>query len=171
MSSYINMEITNLEENLPPNYNEDKLVIMPRDPRWIFAYWDISENTRNALHQVQASCEEIVHPCLRVYRHTQTRAGEVETFFDLDMEENCREWYIEVAYPDYPFHVEWGWKIPQKGFNPIMASNLIYTPRDGISQLIDEHWHLPDWKSRKLYRRISLYHFSSPEFMYRRNKK
>ncbi|MFY9411835.1 MAG: DUF4912 domain-containing protein, partial [Dethiobacteria bacterium] len=38
-------------EALPQYYAEDRLVILPRDPYNIFAYWELSLPTREALKE------------------------------------------------------------------------------------------------------------------------
>ncbi len=161
----------NRGESLPQCYGEDRLVILPRDPYNIFAYWEISLPAREALEKrVGVEQWPEVTFTLRVYKHAWAEEKTVENYFDLEVDRESNNWYIPVPDADRFYHVELGWKLPESSFQSILRSNLIRTPRDGLSDLIDENWQLPDWKARKLFRRISMHHLSSAEFLRRRKK-
>ncbi|MGB4681528.1 MAG: DUF4912 domain-containing protein [Firmicutes bacterium] len=159
----------NRGESLPERYGEDRLVILPRDPHNIFAYWEISPQTREALARraSEEGCPEFAL-CLRVYKYGWGEGEDAEGFFDLEVSGDINNWYIAVPHADRCYRVELGWKAPGRSFQSLLRSNLIRTPRDSLSDLIDEQWQLPDWKAQKLFRRISLYHLSSAEFFRRR---
>lgn len=161
----------NRGRSLPHFYDEDLLVILPRDPRCIFAYWELSTTTRKTMEE-SAGVERWpeVSFLLRVFQHACSETGAGESYFDLSPGREDLSWYITVAEPGRLYSAELGWKLPQGPFQFLLRSNRICTPRDSISDLIDEEWQLPDWKAQKLYRRISLHHLSSAEFM-RRIKK
>ena len=59
--------------------------------------------------------------------------------------------------------MELGYVMPDGRYELILASNKVTTPRDRLSDILDEKWRLPDWQARKLYRRIALSHLSSQE--------
>jgi hypothetical protein len=164
-------EISSLNRgrSLPHFYDEDRLVILPRDPRCIFAYWELSTATRERVEK-QAGGEHQPFYVLRVYQHARNDAENTESYFELHPGREDASWYITVPEPDRLYSVELGWISPQGSFQVLLHSNKIRTPRDSISEIIDEEWQLPDWKAQKLFRRISLHHLSSAEFM-RRVKK
>ena len=161
----------NRDEHLPQFYGEDLLVILPRDPYCIFAYWEFGCPAREALEE-QAGGEQQPGPSLqlRVFKHDWGDGESVESYFDLSpgWEDDSR--YIPVPEADRLYHVELGWTPAQGSFQSLLRSNSIRTPRDRISDLVDEEWQLPDWKAQKLFRRISLYHLSSAEFLRRAKK-
>lgn len=161
----------NRGQSLPQYYAEDRLVILPRDPYCIFAYWELSLPTREALkEEVGAGQWPGVSFLLRVFKYAWNDEATVESYIDLNISSEDDNWYISVQDADRLYHAELGWKLPQGSFQTLLRSNSVRTPRDSISDLIDEEWQLPDWKAQKLFRRISLYHFSSSEF-FRRAKK
>jgi hypothetical protein len=160
----------NRGEAIPAYYGEDRLVILPRDPYCLFAYWEVSLPTRERLRQEAGDARwENAAPMLRVYKHDWFREETVESFSDVALRSEADNWYLPVTESDRVYHAELGWRMPEGAFRPVLRSNAVRTPRDGLSDIIDEAWQLPDWKARKLYRRISLYHLSSPE-MFRRRK-
>ncbi len=149
-------------ERLPLSYSEDCLVLLPRDPRWIFAYWEVSPLTRRSIEQQAGAGWDGNRTILRVFRF---EAGQEhgEEFFDITPGPLAKSWYIEVGVPGRGYQVELGYVMPDGRYELILASNKVTTPRDRLSDILDEKWRLPDWQARKLYRRIALSHLSSPE--------
>lgn len=169
----INAQLQSLHsgESLPQHYGVDRLFILPRDPYCLFAYWEVSHPTVERLKNEWG--EELWRqssPQLRVYKHDWIREEQIESYYDVTLQEGSESWYLNVTDSDRLYHAELGWRLPPEGvFVTVLRSNAVRTARDGLSDIIDEEWQLPDWKARKLYRRISLYHLSSPE-MFRRRK-
>ena len=156
---------------LPPFYSEDRLVLLARDPYSIFAYWELSLSTEDRLRKSWDE-EPKREPTLllRIYKCHLSRQKDVENFFDIPVNYEANSWYISVNNAGRTYHAELGYLKPDKSFFAILRSNYIQTPRDSISDLIDEEWQLPDWKARKLFRRISVCHLSSPELLWRKKQ-
>ncbi len=165
-------EDRNWGEILPSYYGEDCLVALPRDPYYLFSYWEISIPTRQRLQREwgekrwQSSTLQ-----LRICKHSWEREKEVESFLDIPLSPEADSWYQQVSDSDRIYHAEIGWQLPEGDFQPVILSNPVKMARDGLSDIIDEEWQLPDWKARKLFRRISLYHLSSPELFRRRKQR
>ncbi len=152
------------EENLPLHYGEDCLVLLPRDPYWLFAYWEISIPTRRNFESAFQKTWESLQQALRVYRYNAQKTGK-ESHFDIQIDSSSDNWYIKAGVPDKQYQAELGCYLPGKGFQAILSSNIVSTPRDGLSDLIDENWRLPDWQARRLYWRISRSNISSLEMI------
>ena len=153
-------------EKLPSLYGEDRLVLLTRDPYWLFAYWEVTPATRKQLEMEGQRAWEHLNLALRITRYDS----------DLDQEEGCfhipinhseTDWCIEAGVPDRYYKVELGGQIPEKGFVSLLCSNTVKTPRDQISDVIDENWRLPDWQARRLYRRTDRGNLSSLEMAIR----
>lgn len=161
----------NCSEPLPQFYGEDRLVILPRDPHNIFAYWEVSPPTRNAIEEcVGIEQQPEIIFLLRIYKHTRNNVKSEENYWDMEVGRESSDWYIPVAEAGCRYRAELGWQLPGGPFQSILRSNVVHTPRDSISDVIDENWQLLDWKARKLYQRISLHHLSSAEFWRGRKK-
>ncbi len=153
-------------ESLPLYYGEDRLVLLPRDPYWLFAYWEVSRATRQFLESEAQKSWESLELLLRIYRFNQ-ETNEEESHFDIQITPSADNWYIKAGVPNKKYRVELGCLLPDKGFKPILTSNMVTTPRDTLSEIIDENWRLPDWQARRLYWRISRSNLSSMEMMQR----
>lgn len=152
-------------KNLPLYYGEDRLVLLPRDPYWLFAYWEISLPTRQRLAAEAPKDYASLDFVLRVHRFTKN--NEDGSYFDLSITPTADNWYIKAGVPDKQYYVELGCYLPGEGFKAILTSNTVRTPRDSLSEIIDENWRLPDWQARRLYWRISRSNLSSLEMMQR----
>ncbi|NMA92959.1 MAG: DUF4912 domain-containing protein [Firmicutes bacterium] len=156
------------EEILPEYYEEDRLVLLPRNPYSLYAYWEISPSTRNRIVESWGEanwCRS--SPVLRICKHHPSHRKTIESHLDIDLDPDANNWYITVESADRFYHAELGRRRPGGTFFSLLSSNLVCTPRDSISHQVDENWQLPDWKSRKLIRRIAVYHLSSPELIRR----
>jgi len=153
-------------ESLPLYYGEDYLVLLPRDPHWLFAYWEVSIPTRRFFEAEAQQAWGALDLIMRVYRYHPESKRE-ESHFDIRITPDADNWYIKAGIPDRQYRVELGYYTPEKQFTAVLASNTVTTPRDNLSDIIDENWRLPDWQARRLYWRIARSNLSSLEMMQR----
>ncbi|NMB36296.1 MAG: DUF4912 domain-containing protein [Firmicutes bacterium] len=149
--------------NLPSYYGENRLVLLPRDPYWLFAYWEIDIPTRQGLAKEMQRDYASLNFALRCHRFTENNG--VGSYFDLPVTPAADNWYIKAGIPDKQYRLEYGCYLPDGGFKVILTSNTVRTPRDSLSEIIDENWQLPDWQARRFYWRISRSNLSSLEMM------
>jgi len=140
--------------NLPWRYNDDRIVLLPRDPWWIFTYWDISQKR---VDQVVATIPDNerygLRWILRVYDVTSVAnfdGNNANSHFDIDIYFDATNWYLNVDKPGCSWCVEIGFLSHTGKFYMVARSNIIGTPRFGISSNIDEEWALPDEEYFKL---------------------
>ncbi|MEM4307696.1 MAG: DUF4912 domain-containing protein [Thermoplasmata archaeon] len=122
-------------EPLPASYEEDKLVLLVRDPRWIFAYWDLSNQSKIKLAVEIEKSLGTLRKTLRVYELTKGKKKCV----DIDVG-NTTSWYINVPHPDTEYQAEFGLKDENDNFVPILISNVVRVPREAPTHLTDEKW-------------------------------
>ena len=127
---------------LPKNYGDTKIVLMMRDPNWLFAYWEINDHTRYSLKEMLGgSVFENSRVILRVYDITDIKFnGEnANSSFDLEIGNNDR-WYINVPEVDRSYCVEVGFRTPDGRFIMVARSNTVLHASDTVSDVIDEEW-------------------------------
>jgi hypothetical protein len=128
--------------DLPAGYGKDRIVVMARDPYWLHAYWEL---TRHAIQRAEAALAQEWHtakPILRlldVSSHDTTSAAE-STVRDIDIHGGCNNWYIDVGNPPRSFRVDIGYLARSGKFYVLARSNVVTTPRAGVSDIIDENW-------------------------------
>lgn len=99
------------EEKLPVYAGITKLVLMPRDPWWVFAYWEVDRS--------QLAGKALI---LRVYRKDNQLYASINVG-------DANNWYINLPEPSCTVRGELGYIKSDGGFRLIAVSNTVITPR------------------------------------------
>jgi uncharacterized protein len=131
-----------IPKELPKGYGKDRIVAMVRDPFWLHVYWEL---TRNAVERAEAALGQDWHgakPILRVIDVTshEITTGNESPLRDIDIHGGCNNWYIDVANPPRSYRVDIGYLAKSGQFYVLARSNVVTTPRAGMSDIIDENW-------------------------------
>ena len=134
---------------LPSRYGDNRLVLLVRDPWWIFAYWEVTpELEREVLERVRRQGSFPEKTVLRVHDVTDAVLENPHPFFDIEIGQ-ANNWYVDVGQPDRQWQAQIGIRTPEGKFFALVTSNVVRTPRYGASNVLDEEWLLPDdlyWK-------------------------
>ncbi|EKV57764.1 DUF4912 domain-containing protein [Brachyspira hampsonii] len=130
---YIPDEVDIVRE-LPERYKETKLVLMMRDPEWCFFYWDISDEDIN-YHSLKG--KRISVRIFHVFGYDITN-GEIHKEIEVNYIYGDR--YVNLAMPHAYFIGELGYYDENNRFIVLARSNMIYAPRDSMSNVYDEEW-------------------------------
>lgn len=129
-------------KHLPAGYGKDRIVVMVRDPYWLHAYWEL---TRHAIQRAEAALGQEWHgarPILRILdvssRDTTSTAESIVR--DIDIHGGCNNWYIDVSNPPKSYRIDIGYLSRRGRFYVLARSNVVTTPRAGVSDIIDENW-------------------------------
>ena len=128
---------------LPQAYGRTRLALLVRDPEWIFAYWEISEEDRRRFGIDGGPARKIA---LRVHDVTQgdpDARGATKSYF-VNVTPFASSWYLHVATPARAWLVDLGVFDEAGRFLVIARSNRVATPRDSVSDRIDEQWMTAD---------------------------
>ncbi len=129
---------------LPRSYNHTVLRAIPRDPHWVYVYWEISEETRQAIVQEEGEWFfDITIPILRVYNEKEEILQEVPILLD------AGNWYLALN-PNQPYQFELGLKKDNGEFRPLARSKKIATPEAQPSEVTDEEWSIVDEKFEEI---------------------
>ncbi|KJS15860.1 MAG: hypothetical protein VR69_11350 [Peptococcaceae bacterium BRH_c4b] len=128
---------------LPHAYGINRLVLLVRDPNWLYAYWEITATKQDefeAAHGVGAWSN--TRPVLRVYDVTGTHFNghNANSFVDINLPDFTDNWHFDLAKPDRSFCVDLGRMFPDGKFITILRSNVVSTPRASLSNSLDEEW-------------------------------
>lgn len=86
---------------IPERYNETMIRALPRDPSWIYAYWDISEQKRISFTEEEASAGLF----LRVIE-LNPQSERKNSFFDIGISMDDWKWYINIPQPGSIYRVD-----------------------------------------------------------------
>jgi hypothetical protein len=132
-------------DDLPWSYGETELVLMPVDPYQVYAYWDFSPEDWNA---VLARKQRVV---LRVYDVTMIRfdGTNAHSYFDVPVALEAQNWYVDLWSAEKSLCAELGRVLPDGSFQRIVRSNVIQTPRAGVSIYEEPRWVEIRWTRRR----------------------
>ena len=128
---------------LPATYNDNRLVLLARDPYWLYAYWDFS------VEQIGAALTRLgvqdARPILRVFDVTYVHFDGTNAWSTVDIELTpfATNWYIPVPQPDAAYCVEVGYRTPDGRFAALGRSNVAITPRAETSPSTTLRWMTP----------------------------
>ena len=116
---------------LPRAYGRDRIVLLPRDPWWVFTYWEITPATRVQALRALGTEAEGARELLRVYDVTFiTFTGDnAWRSFDVELPPGADHWYLNVGRPAASYCVEIGLASAGGRFLPLARSNAVTTPR------------------------------------------
>jgi hypothetical protein len=120
--------LADVDQGLPPlpdGYGHSQIFLLPRDPNWAYAYWDIPNEHKEHLRYQGGK-----HLLLRVYDVT---AIDLDTQPPLSMQEyECdemaREWHIPIPMSDRDYIAELGYLTLDGRWLVLVRSNHIHIP-------------------------------------------
>jgi len=124
---------------LPEFYGKDMLVILPKDPDVIFAYWELNKKVDGQIK-------------IRVYEVSGRRE---KICFDVAIKPCANNWYIKVPWPGAKYRADLG-VIKNGLFIRLLSSNTILIPRAGISDEVDGDWMIVKEDLQKIIRDTGL---------------
>ncbi|HEX7079138.1 MAG TPA: DUF4912 domain-containing protein [Candidatus Eisenbacteria bacterium] len=112
-------------------YDEDRLHLLVRDPRRVFAAWEISRATAEAASASAARAGAPVRYALRIERAARAGDEAAESLrVDLPDAQGGEGWYVELPRGGGWARAVIGIDLPG-GFEPLLASRWMPVPPDG----------------------------------------
>ncbi len=136
--------------DLPARYGVDRLVVLVRDPWWVYAWWELTDANLHEGRRALGSPSELV---LRMYDVSAIDWDGVNhhSHFDIGIDDQTGNWYIEIGKPGSSYVAEIGLRAPDGRFVALLRSNFVTLPRDGMSPVVDEEWMVVEEDYRVLF--------------------
>ena len=108
-SSYTIEELAAVDDDLPElpeGYGESRIVLLPRDPKWAYAYWDVSNEHKEELRRQGGQ-----QLALRLYDVTEIDQDRQipHSLQQQNCDEMARSWYLEIPVSDRDYTAEIGY--------------------------------------------------------------
>jgi uncharacterized protein len=110
---------------LPEAYGTQRLLIVARDPRWVYVHWDMTGDQLRE-HNQQSRDGHLV---IRVFRDQPAGAPVVEQH----VHPESRNWFIHVGRGGTKYFAQLGYYKTGGGWNAIATSSATFTPPDALS--------------------------------------
>jgi hypothetical protein len=134
--------------HLQGGHAKDRAVVIVRDPYWLHAFWELThqsvQRAEAALGQDWHGARPIIRVCDVSAQDTTSTAESVVR--DVDIHGGCNNWYVEVNQPPRSYRVDVGYLSKRGQFYVLARSNVVTTPKAGVSDAIDENWSESDAK-------------------------
>ncbi len=114
-----------LSQALPEAYGTRKLLLIARDPHWLYAHWDF---TSEQLRECNAKSID-KHLVLRVHKE----AIEDTPFAEIHVHPESRHWFIHVGRGSTRFLSELGYYSGQRRWTRVTVSEATLTPPETVS--------------------------------------
>ena len=139
--------------DLPQSYGSTESYLLPKDPNWMFLFWDIVKETYEFIKDTYGQdIFERAKSIIRVYDITGTEyfdGTNANSFFDIDVVLDARSWYIQAASAKR-YICDLGLLTPEGQFILIARSNGTTLPPGRVSNVIDEKWMMVEGDYQKL---------------------
>ncbi|CEO89766.1 DUF4912 domain-containing protein [Syntrophaceticus schinkii] len=150
---------------IPHSYGDTFITAIARDPYWIFAYWEISEATKEDIAaRFGHDAWESSRPVLKVYDATNLYFFDSREAAEIQINGYASNWYINTGMPGHNYLIELGRILTDGTYVFIARSNMVSTPRDDVSEIVDLEWLLPTEYEKRVYGRYIEIH-GSPGFI------
>ena len=140
------IDLSNLDDGLPPlpdGYGESRIVLMPRDPQWAYAYWDTPSS-----HKEELRSQGGERLALRLYDVTDVDLAHQSphSMQQFDCDELAREWYLQIPVSDRDYMVEIGYLTGDGRWLVLAKSNTVRIPPVYPSDWTEEHFMTVGWE-------------------------
>ena len=111
---------------LPSTYGTQRLLLVARDPHWLYAHWDLSDTQLKEYNALSADR----HLVLRVFRDSVDDPPHAE----VHVHPESRNWFVHVGVGGARYVAALGYYTdPDRRWIQITASSPTFTPPDSIS--------------------------------------
>lgn len=121
---------------LPRAYGLNRVVVLARDPWWLFAHWEISPVDRVEALRALGAEGEGVREVLRVHGPD----GDGLPSWDLELEPGAQRIHFRVERPGRAYRVEVGLRTRAGRFVALVSSSTVTTPPAAPSPELSVRW-------------------------------
>lgn len=144
----------NTEADIPSGYGKTESFLLPKDPAWLFLFWEITQNTFDCVRsQYGHDTLEKARAVIRLHDVTDVEffnGTNSVCFYDMPVIFEARSWYINVPQSGRSYLAELGYVTEDGRFILLTRSNTASVPPGRISDLVDDKWMIVEGDFQKL---------------------
>jgi uncharacterized protein len=139
-------ELADVDEGLgelPAGYGDSRIVLLPRDPQWAYAYWDIPIEHKNELRYHGGQ-----QLALRIYDVTDINIEHQSphSIQEYPIDEMAREWYIPIPVSDRSYTIDIGYRCGDGRWLVLARSGSVGIPPVYPSDWIEDIFITVPWE-------------------------
>lgn len=134
--------ITVDEYDLPSYNTTSRITLIPKDPSWIYAYWEIADSSIEDVKRQLGGNLDGTRFIVRMYDVTYKdfNGFNANHQFDIEVGRHSSNWYINIWNDDASYCAEIGVVHNSGRFFPMARSNFVHTPRSTPSHRFEDIW-------------------------------
>jgi uncharacterized protein len=139
-------ELADVDEglgDLPGGYGDSRIVLLPRDPQWAYAYWDIPIEHKNELRYHGGQ-----QLALRIYDVTDIslESQSPHSIQEYPIDEMAREWYLPIPVSDRSYTIDIGYRCGDGRWLVLARSASVSIPPVYPSDWIEDIFITVPWE-------------------------
>jgi uncharacterized protein len=139
-------ELADVDEglgDLPGGYGDSRIVLLPRDPQWAYAYWDIPIEHKNELRYHGGQ-----QLALRIYDVTDINleSQSPHSIQEYPIDEMAREWYLPIPVSDRSYTIDIGYRCGDGRWLVLARSAAVSIPPVYPSDWIEDIFITVPWE-------------------------
>jgi uncharacterized protein len=129
--------------DLPGGYGDSRIVLLPRDPQWAYAYWDIPIEHKNELRYHGGQ-----QLALRIYDVTDINleSQSPHSIQEYPIDEMAREWYLPIPVSDRSYTIDIGYRCGDGRWLVLARSASVSIPPVYPSDWIEDMFITIPWE-------------------------
>jgi hypothetical protein len=128
---------------------QDRLVVMVRDPYWLHAYWELVPRSVERAQSALGQHWHATRPVLRLFHVSGDGSAVLQR--EITIHGGVNHWYVDVQNPPQQFRMEIGYVTAAGQFYCLARSNTVTTPPAGTSDSVDENWADIDQNADRIF--------------------
>jgi hypothetical protein len=127
---------------IPSAYGQTYIALIPRDPYWMFSYWEVTDSACRHIKGMHGEDIFIRSQAMLRMHQVSFESGIPQSFrfFDVAVTLDAKNWYLRADRESSAWFVELGIKTQDGRFIVLAKSNIITLPAARVSDTLDEKW-------------------------------
>ncbi len=143
----------NAEADIPTGYGKTESYLLPKDPAWLFLFWEITQNTLDYIKGQYGQALDAARTIIRLHDVTDVAyftGTNANCFYDMPVIFEARSWYINAPQTGRAYIADLGYLTQDGQFILVTRSNMTTLPPGHISNIIDDKWMIVEGDFQKL---------------------
>lgn len=141
------------EADVPSGYGKTESYLLPKDPAWMFLFWEITQNTFDYLKSQYGAVLNAARTIIRLHDVTGVtlfNGTNSVKYYDMPVIFEAKSWYINAPQSGRSYIADLGYLTDDGRFILVTRSNATTIPPGCISNIIDDKWMIVEGDFQKL---------------------
>ena len=141
------------EADIPTGYGKTESYLLPKDPAWLFLFWEITTGTLDFIRAQYGEALRTARTIIRLHDITDVAVFDGNNsvcHYDMPVIFEARSWYIHAPQSGRSYIADLGYLTADGNFILVSRSNVTTLPPGKVSDIIDDKWMIVEGDFQKL---------------------